>query len=163
MKVQHSIKTSLTAAIITSLLCATPSMAKPKTTTVLDTAVLKKMNSECLKAASKKGHTVAIAIFNDNGVLLSFNYGGASPAAGEVARWKGLSAAMYRVSTLETAKWNVPTAPKISTAQGGVPLFSEDGSAVGGIGVSGAPPQFDQDCGALAAQAVGLRTQQIAD
>lgn len=119
---------------------------------------INQMNARCLKHAEEVGHNVAIAIYDQGGVLLSFlKTDGASPAAGEVARWKGLSAAYYRVSTATTAEWNVPTAPKIATIQGGLPITSTDGKPLGGIGVSGAPPEIDEECSALATQAVGLR------
>lgn len=147
-----------TGVFIASICSTSPLAADVKAAQDLDMASIESMNNACQNAAKKEGYTVAVAIFNDNGNLLSFSYGGASPAASEVAQWKGLSAALYRVSTAETAKWNVPTAPKISTAQGGVPLFNKNGDAVGGIGVSGAPPQFDEDCGVLAAKAVGLNS-----
>lgn len=119
---------------------------------------IKQMNARCLKHAEKVEYDVAIAIYDQGGVLLSFvQTDGASPATGEVARWKGRSAAYYRVATATTAEWDVPAAPKIATIQGGLPIFSTDGKPLGGIGVSGAPPEIDEECSALATQAAGLR------
>ncbi len=119
---------------------------------------INQMNARCLKHAEKENYDVAIAIYDQGGVLLSFvQTNGASPATGEVARWKGLSAAYYRVATATTAEWDVPTAPKIATVQGGLPISSTEGKPLGGIGVSGAPPEFDEECSALATQAAGLR------
>lgn len=119
---------------------------------------INKMNARCMEHANKANHDIAIAIYDQGGVLLSFlQSDGASPAAGEVARWKGLSSAFYRVATATTAEWGVPTAPKIATIRGGLPILSTDGKPLGGIGVSGAPPEFDEECAALATQAVGLR------
>ncbi|MEZ0471606.1 heme-binding protein [Luteimonas salinilitoris] len=73
-----------------------------------------------------------------------------------MAQWKGRSAAIYRRSTRETAAWNVPTAPMIAAMEGGVPLFARDGTAIGGVGVSGAPSEFDAECGTRAAEAASL-------
>lgn len=119
---------------------------------------IQKMNAKCLEHARKSNYDVSIAIYDQGGILLSFvQTDGAVPGVGEVARWKGISSAFYRTATAETAKWNVPNAPKIATIQGGLPIFSQDGKPLGGIGVSGAPAEFDEECAALATQAAGLR------
>lgn len=116
------------------------------------------MNARCLEHARKSKQDVAIAIYDQGGILLSFTQtDGAAPATGEVARWKGTSAAYYRLATAKTAEWGIPALPKIAIVQGGLPIFSADGKPLGGIGVSGAPPEFDEECAALATQAAGLR------
>lgn len=117
-----------------------------------------KMNTKCLEHARKSNYDVSIAIYDQGGILLSFiQSDNTAPGVGEVARWKGISSAFYRVATAETAKWNVPNAPKMATIQGGLPLFSSDGKPLGGIGVSGAPAEFDEECAAQATHAAGLR------
>lgn len=119
---------------------------------------IQKMNAKCLEHARKFNFDVSIAIYDQGGILLSFvQTDGAAPGVGEVARWKGISSAFYRTATAKTAQWNVPNAPKIATIQGGLPIFSQDGKPLGGIGVSGAPAEFDEECAALATQAAGLR------
>ena len=45
---------------------------------------------------------------------------------------------------------------QIATMEGGVPLFVRDGTAIGGVGVSGASSEFDTECGTRAAEAAGL-------
>lgn len=122
---------------------------------VLDFRTADAIRNHCLAEAGKAGHTVAVAVFDQGGNLMSFA-NGSSPAAGAVAQWKGRSAALYMNSTLEAASWNMPTAPMLSTAEGGVPLFTGDGVGIGGIGVSGAPSEFYAKCGRVAAEAVGL-------
>lgn len=157
MTIYHVTKALLSSALITSLCCALPLNAETKAS-ALDYETVNKINATCLEQARKANYKVAIAIYDQGGVLLSFiRMDGAPTAVGEVARWKGLSAAIYQTKTSQTAKWNVPTAPKIATAQGGVPVFTKDGKALGGIGVSGAPPEFDESCGAAAAQSIGLQ------
>lgn len=122
----------------------------------LDFKTADAIRDHCLAGAAQAGHMVAVAIFGDGGELLNFTNHGASPAAAAVAQWKGRSAAVYRRPTRETATWNVPTAPMIATMEGGVPLFARDGTAIGGVGVSGASSEFDAECGARAAAAAGL-------
>ncbi|WP_372013803.1 GlcG/HbpS family heme-binding protein [Pseudoxanthomonas sp. 10H] len=122
----------------------------------LDPSTADAVRDHCLAHAKRSNHAVAVAVFDQGGQLLSFANHGASPAAGEVALWKGRSAAMYRFATRETANWNMSAAPHISTAEGGVPLFTREGASLGGVGVSGAPSAFDAECGARGAAAAGL-------
>lgn len=123
---------------------------------VLDFETADAIRDHCLARAGQAGHAVAVAVFDDGGDLVSFANHGASPAAAAVAQWKGRSAAIYRRSTRDTASWNLPTAPMIATMEGGVPLFARDGTAVGGVGVSGASSAFDAECGTRAAEAASL-------
>jgi glc operon protein GlcG len=122
----------------------------------LDFKTADALREHCLANAKQAGHAVAVAVFDDGGDLVSYSNHGASPAAAAVAQWKGRSAAIYRRSTRETASWNVPTAPMIAAMEGGMPLFAPDGTAIGGIGVSGASSEFDAECGSQAAAAAGL-------
>lgn len=123
---------------------------------VLDFETADVIRDHCLARAEEAGYAVAVAVFDHGGDLVSFAKNGASPAAGAVAKWKGRSAAIYLTPTVETASWNVPSAPMISVSEGGVPLFTEDGVGIGGVGVSGAPSAFDAECGTRAAEAAGL-------
>ena len=122
----------------------------------LDFKTADAIRDHCLANAGKAGHAVAVAVFDDGGDLVSYSNHGASPAAAAVAQWKGRSAAVYRRSTRETATWNAPTAPMISTMEGGMPLFARDGTPIGGVGVSGASSEFDAECGARAAEVAGV-------
>ena len=109
------------------------------------------MNARCIEHAQKANHDIAIAIYDQSGLLLSFTQlDGTAPAVGAVARWKALSSAYYRVPTATTAEWGIPNAPKIATIQGGLPILSPDGNPLGGIGVSGASSEFDEECAAVA-------------
>jgi glc operon protein GlcG len=122
----------------------------------LDFKTADAIRDHCLANAGKAGHAVAVAVFDDGGDLVSYSNHGASPAAAALAQWKGRSAAVYRSSTRETADWNAPTAPMISTMEGGMPLFARDGTPIGGVGVSGASSEFDAECGTRAAEAAGV-------
>ena len=114
--------------------------------------------ARCIAHARDAGQSVAVAVFDHSGELVSFSNHGAAPGAAAVAQWKGRSAAVYRRSTRETGGWNVPTAPMISTIEGGVPLFAGD-VPLGGVGVSGAPSAFDAECATVAAEATGLSVE----
>lgn len=122
----------------------------------LDPATADAIRDHCLAHAREAKQGIAVAVFDQGGQLLSFANHGATPAAGEIAQWKGRSAATYRQATRDTATWNMATAPLIATAEGGVPLFTKEGAPLGGVGVSGAPSAFDAECGTGAAAAAGL-------
>lgn len=149
-------------SIVSASLVATAALfgsmgAQAQTTRpVLDFETADAIRDHCLAHAGQSGHAVVVAVFDDGGDLVSFANHGASPAAAAVAQWKGRSAAIYRRSTRETAAWNVPTAPMIAAMEGGVPLFARDGTAIGGVGVSGASSAFDAECGIRAAEAASL-------
>lgn len=155
----HPIDTTLALALSVAALAglAAPAARAQTLTPTLDFATADAIRDHCLAHAQESGHTVAVAVFDQGGNLVSFARDRTSPAAAEVALWKGRSASIYLHSTRETATWNVPTAPLISTAEGGVPLFTPEGVGIGGVGVSGAPSEFDAECGATGAEAAGLR------
>ena len=78
----------------------------------------------CLSHAEDNGQTVAVAVFDQGGNLVTFaRLDGTSLAAQDISQWKGRSAAMYRRSTLETREWNAPEAPGIATFQGGLAIL----------------------------------------
>lgn len=157
MIVPCALKTSLVSLVAIALFAVTSANADTKVS-ALQLSHIQKMNTRCLEHARKANYDVAIAIYDQGGVLLSFiQTDGAAPGVGEVARWKGISSAFYRIATAKTAEWNVPNAPKIATIRGGLPIFSAEGKPLGAIGVSGAPSEFDEECAAEATQAAGLR------
>lgn len=124
----------------------------------LDTAA--KVRDTCLAWAKERKLNVAIAVYDDAGRLVTFaRMDGANTAVSDIAMWKGRSAATYRVASAETAKWNNPAFPGISTGGGGTPIFTADGKPLGAIGVSGAATEEDIACGEAAIAAVSLRTK----
>jgi glc operon protein GlcG len=142
---------------VACLLCAGSGASAQRLRAVLDGATAAAIRDHCLASAGAAGHSVAIAIYDHGGELVAFQrHDGATPATSAVAHWKGRSAAVYLNPTAETGTWNMATAPMIATIAGGVPLFTADGTGIGGVGVSGAPPEFDAECGAQAARAAGL-------
>lgn len=150
-------KRTLAAALIATAALSTGTGTQAQVMRpVLDFGTADAIRDHCLGSARDAGHAVAVAVFDQGGELVSFANHGASPAAAEVARWKGRSAAVFRRSTRDTASWDLPSVPMIATIEGGVPLFTGDGVALGGVGVSGASSEFDARCGTLAAEAAGL-------
>jgi len=118
-----------------------------------------KIRDGCLVFAREKKLDIALAVHDESGRLLTFaRMDGASTAVSDVAMWKSRSAATYRYSSAETARWNAPTLPGIASAGGGVTVFTSDGQALGAIGVSGAQTEDDIACAEAGIRAAGLRS-----
>lgn len=101
----------------------------------------------CTAYAESNNLKMAIAIYDTHGQLKTFTrMDGTSLGTVKAAHWKGLSAATYQYSSADTAKWNVPTLPDIATSRGGLPITTQDGKPLGGIGVSGAVSSIDERC-----------------
>jgi uncharacterized protein GlcG (DUF336 family) len=147
--------TSLAACMIA---LALPSVAYSQSSRpYLQSETAQAIERAVIRCAAEKRYPAAVAIFDDSGRLLAYAHAdGASTAAGDAAMWKGRSAAQYRYSTRATAAWNVPGAPDIATAPGGLPLVSKHGDALGGVGVSGGPAESDEACAAAGIAAAKL-------
>ena len=118
-----------------------------------------KIRDGCLAFAAEKKLDVTMAVHDEAGRMLTFaRMDGASTAVSDVAIWKSRSAATYRFPSANTAQWNIPTAPGIATAGGGVTIFTTDGHALGAIGVSGAQTEDDIACAEAGIKAAGLRS-----
>jgi uncharacterized protein GlcG (DUF336 family) len=117
-----------------------------------------KIRDGCLAFAKEKELDIALAVHDEAGRLLTFaRRDSASTAVSDIAIWKSRSAATYRYSSAETARWNAPTLPGIATAGGGVTIFTAEGRALGAIGVSGAKTEDDIACAEAGIKAAGLR------
>lgn len=124
----------------------------------LDLTTAAAIRDHCVAQARDAKVTVAIAVFDRGGVLVSYaRMDEVATAIGDVAQWKGRSAAMYLTASAETGRWNVPTAPHIATVGGGVPIFDSQGVGLGGVGVSGGSVEFDTDCATKAVEAAHFR------
>lgn len=118
------------------------------------------MQQACLDYAAEHDLGVAIAIYDDAGILVAYaRMDGISPAAQDLSQWKGQSAARYRTPTEQSANWDMPNLPYIATVGGGLPIFDSDANPLGGIGVSGAPVVHDIACGMAALESVGLTAE----
>ena len=95
-------------------------------------------------------------MFDESGKLLAFaQMDGAASAVGDFAQWKGRSAATVHVASAVTAEWGRGP-PGLATWEGGIPVFSTAGVALGGVGVSGAESADDVACGKAGIAAAGL-------
>ncbi|RED17064.1 GlcG/HbpS family heme-binding protein [Parasphingopyxis lamellibrachiae] len=118
------------------------------------------MQQACLDYAAEHDLGVAIAIYDNAGILVAYSrMDGASLAAQDLSQWKGQSAARYRSPTQRSADWDMPNLPHIATIGGGLPIFDAEANPLGGIGVSGAPVAEDIACGMAALAAAGLTSE----
>jgi uncharacterized protein GlcG (DUF336 family) len=148
----------LRPALPVLLLAATVPAPAQTARPMLDYATAAKMRDACLAYAKTNKFEVAIAVFDDSARLIAFaRMDGVSTVVGDLAQWKGKSAATYRIASAETAKWNSPGAPAIATFGGGQPFFMADGTPLGGVGVSGAVTDQDLACGRAAIAAGGRK------
>jgi uncharacterized protein GlcG (DUF336 family) len=100
---------------------------------------------------------VAVAVFDERGTLMAFALmDGAASAVGDYAQWKGRSAATIHEASAVTAEWGRGP-PGLATWEGGTPVFSTGGAALGGVGVSGAESAEDAACGRAGIAAAGLK------
>ena len=126
----------------------------------LDYASAATIRDTCLAWADERNFELAIAVFDDAGRLIAFAHmDGTATAVGDVARWKGESAASYRFSSRATGEWNGQGAPRLAHWEGGVPIFDADGMGLGGVGVSGAESSDDVACAVAGIEAAGLLTR----
>ncbi len=147
-------------AILTSA-CVSAQAQRAEPTMNLDTA--QTIVSACVAHAGANGEGVAVAVFDQHGNLKAYGrMDTASTAVGEIAQWKGKSAAKYGFASAETAKWGNP-GPDMATWRGGLPIRLETGELIGGVGVSGAASAFDEACGNTGIVAAGLPAAAIAE
>ena len=144
------------AALLAILVLPAPGMAQTPRP-MLDYASAAVIRDTCVAWAAERKLAVAIAVFDESGKLLAFAHmDGAASAVGDFAQWKGRSAATIHVASAVTAEWGRGP-PGLATWEGGVPVFSAEGVALGGVGVSGAQSAEDVACGKAGIAAAGLR------
>ena len=101
------------------------------------------------EAALRKSLPVAIVVVDEAGHPVQLErLDGAGPTAGTIAGMKASTAALYKIATkdMEAMAKHYPglALPHFLPIQGGLPVFAK-GECVGGIGVSGASAQDDED------------------
>jgi glc operon protein GlcG len=124
---------------------------------MLDYASAATIRDGCVAWATERKLAVAVAVFDERGTLMAFALmDGAASAVGDYAQWKGRSAATIHVASAVTADWGRGP-PGLATWEGGVPVFSTAGAALGGVGVSGAQSAEDVACAKAGIAAAGLK------
>ncbi|MGV3553911.1 MAG: GlcG/HbpS family heme-binding protein [Croceibacterium sp.] len=145
---------ALAVAALASPVPSAAQTARP----MLDYATAAKVRDGCLSWAAEKKLTVAVAVYDEAGRLITFAIADGTPTAvAEFAMWKGRSAATVHVASKDTANWGRGPA-FLATWEGGTPIFSPDGTALGGVGVSGAESSDDTACGQAGIAAAGMRS-----
>jgi glc operon protein GlcG len=117
----------------------------------------------CLDHAEAQAESVAIAVYDQHGNLHAFaRMDDASAGVSDIAMWKGKSAGKYGYATAMSADWG-PGPGDVANWRGGLPIHLEGGELIGGVGVSGAPSVFDEECGNVGIAAAGLPMAEIMD
>ena len=134
------------------------SAAETKRVLTLDMA--KGIADACEARAVEAGwRPINIAIYDEGGNLMLFRrQDGSFLGSIQIAQLKGHSSAMFPFSTrvfteLSHGKDGQPApvpgiahVPGIASFPGGVPIMTADGQQVGGVGVSGASSDEDEEC-----------------
>lgn len=111
----------------------------------------------CLAWAAERDLTIAVAVYDESGRLITFALTDRTPTAvADFAMWKGKSAATIHVPSKETANWG-DGPPALATWEGGTPIFTVEGVPLGGVGVSGAQSAEDSACGEAGIAAAGMK------
>ena len=120
-----------------------------------------KIAMTCIERQRKNnGSPIYIAIYDDAANLILFHkMDGATVGSDNTAMRKAESAARFRVPTREIASWvkgspGVGHIPGLLGVTGGLPIFSNKGAHLGGVGVSGAPSDEDESCAQAGIDAV---------
>jgi uncharacterized protein GlcG (DUF336 family) len=146
-------KAALAAAALVLAGSASAQTARP----MLDYDTAATIRDTCLAWAGAHQLTVAVAVFDESGRLITFAFmDGTATAVHDFAMWKGKSAATIHVASKETANWGAG-APGVASWEGGTPIFTPDGVALGGVGVSGAASADDSACGEAGIAAAGMK------
>jgi len=147
----------LCCAVLVGLLAMPSASMAQASRPMLEYASAATIRDTCVAWAKERNLTIAVAVFDESGTLLTLAHmDGASSAVGGFAQWKGRSAATIHVASSETAKWGEGP-PGLATWEGGLPIFSTNGVALGGVGVSGAESAEDVACGRAGIAAAGLK------
>ena len=136
--------------------------AKITTKPILTLDTASKMANSCISLAKEKGWKVNIAIYESPGSLKYYaSMDGTYPAPEEISRLKGKTSAGLPYSTAElrdmafegeSAHNGILTLPGVILLKGGFPIILDDGTHVGGVGVSGDSGGNDENCAKIASE-----------
>ena len=145
-------------------LCLAPPTIGQTARPVLDYTSAATIRDTCLAWAKQRGLKVAMLILVSRALPVTLAHmDGVSPAGGEIAEWKAVSAAKFGRATADFVTMNPPAGmPNVAAMQGGVPIYTADGALLGGAGVSGARPADDAACASAGIEAAGLRPARTA-
>lgn len=159
------ILSSLAAAAVCMTVAGAAGAVEQRPMLTIDMAIA--MADACEAEAIEQGwRPVIIAIFDDGGNLKHFKrMDGSFLGSIEIAQLKGHTAAIFPRSTRARGELayggerphGIELVPGIVVFPGGLPIIAKDGHQVGGIGVSGATSDQDEQCAQAAIDAVADR------
>jgi len=132
-------------------LASQPLLAQDKKT-VLNLETAKKIAAGCEAKAKAEGWKMNIAIMDDGGNLKYFlRQDGAYRGSIEVAQLKATTSSMFPFTTKQIGDLtkNIPGiafVPGVVTFEGGLPIKTASGEAIGSIGASGGTAEQDGMC-----------------
>lgn len=111
----------------------------------------------CLDMAGEEGWNLVVAVYDQHGNLKRYSrMDGVQAASIDIAHIKARTSATLPAPTgglydfaygdPEASPGPIAFLPDITVLQGGVPIMTESGAHLGGVGVSGATSQQDEDC-----------------
>ena len=155
-------------ALLAALSLSAPAAQAQELRPVLNAASAQTIVATCAALAAERGWKVSIAV-QDNGAnpAAFLRMDGTSLATVEIAQWKAGAAAAWGWQTKQMVE-RVATnpsfafAPRVSTFEGGVPVYSADGKVLlGGVGVSGAASADDAACARAGIAKAGLSDTRV--
>lgn len=129
----------------------------------LTTASAKKIIDGCEAFATEKGWRLNIAVYDQGKNMIGFlRMDGSQLGSIDIAQWKANAASAFPRSTkgaADTARTfsAIGFAPNIAIFEGGEAIFTDDGTHIGGVGVSGARGSEDAECARAGLDAAGLK------
>lgn len=127
-----------------------------RTEKALSLALAKAICEAAESRARELGLRLVISVIDNHGLLQCFHrMDGSSAGSVSISQQKAYTSAVLPVSTRALAERsaNMPggpygggALPGVVLLPGGLPIVSQDGAHLGGIGISGATPDLDEDC-----------------
>jgi len=157
-------KTLIASTLLTCSL-ALPALAQ-EARPVLSSESAGQIVDGCLAWAEDNDIKIIISVYDQGVDLMAYQrMDGAPMGSIEISHWKGRSSANFDRPTAEFAELapNYPaiySAPGIATFRGGVPIRTDYGVHIGGVGVSGASSENDELCALAGIEAAGLASSQ---
>lgn len=119
---------------------------------VLQSTTAKTIAGACEELARENGWKIVVAVVDQGGNLKHFHrMDGTSQISVDLARLKAETSARLPMATAELAELaktapGVELMPGVTVTRGGLPIIMEEGSHLGGVGVSGATGEQDIAC-----------------
>lgn len=151
---------SILAASVLAVLAISLQTAMPRITEASADAVI----DGCRAYADENDLTIAIAVMDDRGELIAFRrMDSLRQGPAELAMKKARYAAVWGSETkglgdaVADGRMGFALSSGGPPIEGGVPIYSDDGTLIGGAGVSGAPAVEDAKCVRAGIENAGLK------